>query len=144
MPSYPREKIQEIQDRVDIERVIGRTVSLKRQGNRLVRLCPFHKEKSPSFGVDPQKKLFHCFGCQVGGDVFAYVQRMEAVDFGEAGRILAPGGGVGLSNLGARLQALYGPDASLTLDALSPHGTCAQLTLPLLPLNAHDATLPDC
>lgn len=89
MPSYPREKIQEIQDRVDIERVIGRTVSLKRQGNRLVGLCPFHKEKSPSFGVDPQKKLFHCFGCQVGGDVFAYVQRMEAVDFGEAVRILA-------------------------------------------------------
>lgn len=55
-----------------------------------------------------------------------------------------PGGGVGLSNLRARLQALYGPDASLTLDALSPHGTCAQLTLPVLPLNAHDATLPDC
>ncbi|MFO0727636.1 MAG: DNA primase [Myxococcota bacterium] len=100
MRNIPREKIQEVLDRVDIERVIGRTVALKRQGNRLVGLCPFHKEKSPSFSVDPQKKLFHCFGCQVGGDVFGFVQRMEAVDFGEAVRMLAKEVGVVLPEHG--------------------------------------------
>lgn len=55
-----------------------------------------------------------------------------------------PGGGAGLANLRARLQALYGAAASLELHALSPHGTCAQLTLPALAATAHDATLPDC
>lgn len=98
--SFPREKILEILDRVDIERVIGRTVSLKRQGARLSGLCPFHKEKSPSFSVDPQKKLYHCFGCKAGGDVFDFVMRMETVEFPEAVRMLAREVGVELPERG--------------------------------------------
>lgn len=92
----PREKIQEIVDRVDIERVIGRHLTLKKQGARLVGLCPFHKEKSPSFSVDPRKKLYHCFGCQVGGDVIDFVKRIEHVEFPDAVRILARETGVEL------------------------------------------------
>lgn len=98
--SFPREKILEILDRVDIERVIGRTVTLKRQGARLSGLCPFHKEKSPSFSVDPQKKLYHCFGCKAGGDVFDFVMRMETVEFPEAVRMLAREVGVELPERG--------------------------------------------
>lgn len=94
MASIPPDKLQEVRDRVDIERVIGRTVPLKKQGARLVGLCPFHSEKSPSFSVDAVKKLFHCFGCQAGGDVFDFVQRVEGVEFPEAVRIVARETGV--------------------------------------------------
>lgn len=86
---FPPEKITEIRERADIERIVGRSVQLARRGNRLVGLCPFHPEKTPSFGVDPQKKLFHCFGCQAGGDVFDFVMRMEALEFYDAVRFLA-------------------------------------------------------
>ncbi len=94
--SIPREKILEILDRVDIEKVIGRSVTLKRQGARLSGLCPFHKEKSPSFSVDPAKKLYHCFGCKAGGDVFDFLMRVEAIEFPEAIRMLAREVGVDL------------------------------------------------
>jgi DNA primase len=96
MASIPQDKVQEIRDRLDIERVIGRTVQLKRQGNRLTGLCPFHSEKSPSLSVDPQKKLFHCFGCHAGGDAFDFIMRMESVEFVEAARMLAREFGVDL------------------------------------------------
>ena len=96
MATIPAEKIDEIRDRIDIASVIGRTVDLRRQGHRLTGCCPFHQEKTPSFSVDPVKKLFHCFGCGVGGDVFGYVMRHEAVEFPEAVRILAREAGVQL------------------------------------------------
>ncbi|MCK6551820.1 DNA primase, partial [Myxococcota bacterium] len=81
--SIPAEKIAEVRDRADIERIVGRSVRLTKRGNRLVGLCPFHSEKTPSFGVDPQKKLYHCFGCQAGGDVFDFVMRLEGLSFVE-------------------------------------------------------------
>lgn len=96
MVSIPPEKIQEVRDRVDIERVIGQVVSLKKQGRRLSGLCPFHREKSPSFSVDPIAKLYHCFGCHVGGDAFDFVMRHESVDFPTAVRRLAREFGVEL------------------------------------------------
>ena len=94
MSNIPREIIQEVLDRVDIERVIGRSVQLKSMGARLSGLCPFHKEKSPSFYVDKVKKLYHCFGCKAGGDVFSFVMKMESVEFPEAIRIVAKECGV--------------------------------------------------
>lgn len=96
MVAIPPEKIQEVRDRVDIERVIGQVVSLKKQGRRLSGLCPFHREKSPSFSVDPVSKLYHCFGCHVGGDAFDFVMRHESVDFPTAVRKLAREFGVEL------------------------------------------------
>jgi DNA primase len=94
MSTIPPEKIAEIRDRIDIERVIGRSVRLTRKGQRAWGLCPFHKEKSPSFSVNPELKLFHCFGCQAGGDVFHFVMRVEGVEFREAALMLAKEAGV--------------------------------------------------
>lgn len=64
-------------------------VSLKRRGRVFVGLCPFHEERTPSFHVDPEKKLFYCFGCQAGGDVFRFIEKYEHKSFGEAVRHLA-------------------------------------------------------
>jgi DNA primase len=73
----------------DIVDVIGAVLPLKRAGANFVALCPFHKEKTPSFNVNPQRQIFHCFGCQKGGDVFTFVKDYEGVGFSEAVRRLA-------------------------------------------------------
>jgi DNA primase len=81
-----REQVRAASDIVD---VIGSYVPLKRAGANFVALCPFHKEKSPSFNVHPQRQIYHCFGCQKGGDVFSFLMEYEGVDFPEAIRRLA-------------------------------------------------------
>src|ERR1700677_570822 len=81
-----RERIRNASDIVD---VIGSYLPLKRAGANFVALCPFHKEKSPSFNVNPQKQIFHCFGCHKGGDVFSFVKEYENIDFPDAVRRLA-------------------------------------------------------
>src|SRR5512133_2611226 len=73
----------------DIVDVIGAVLPLKRAGANFVALCPFHKEKSPSFNVNPQRQIFHCFGCHKGGDVFRFIQEYESLSFPEAVRRLA-------------------------------------------------------
>lgn len=77
-----------IRDRVDIADVVGHHVSLKRAGQNLVGLCPFHQEKSPSFSVSPSKQMFYCFGCKAGGDVFAFVTKITGATFPEVLREL--------------------------------------------------------
>jgi DNA primase len=84
MATISAEKISEVRDRIDIERVVGRAIRLQKRGRRLIGLCPFHNEKTPSFGVDAEKKLYHCFGCGAGGDVFDFVMRIEGISFPEA------------------------------------------------------------
>ena len=81
-----REQIRAASDIVDI---IGSYVPLKRAGANFTALCPFHKEKSPSFNVNPQKQIFHCFGCHKGGDVFTFVKEYENIGFMDAVRRLA-------------------------------------------------------
>ncbi|MGZ3519480.1 MAG: DNA primase [Vulcanimicrobiaceae bacterium] len=85
---------REILARVDIASFIGAYVPLRKRGNDLVGLCPFHGEKTPSFHVHPDKGFFKCFGCQAGGDVFNFVMKLEGVPFPEAVRILAARTGV--------------------------------------------------
>jgi DNA primase len=81
-----RERVRNANDIVD---VIGSYLPLKRAGANFVALCPFHKEKTPSFNVNPHRQIFHCFGCHKGGDVFEFVMQYDSVDFPEALRRLA-------------------------------------------------------
>jgi DNA primase len=92
-----REQIDAIKRRVDIAAVIAeRGITLRRVGRTLFGLCVFHEEKTPSFAVSPERGLFHCFGCSVGGDVFGFVMRVDRVSFPEAVRLLAKRVGIEL------------------------------------------------
>ena len=85
----PPALLEQIRAANDIVEVVGGYVPLKRAGANFVALCPFHKEKSPSFNVNPQRQIFHCFGCHKGGDVFAFVKEYENIGFMDAVRRLA-------------------------------------------------------
>lgn len=89
MARYSDELIDEIRRSNDIVDVISQYVNLKRSGRNFFGLCPFHNEKSPSFSVSPDKQIFHCFGCGVGGDVFRFVSKIENISFREAVETLA-------------------------------------------------------
>ncbi len=93
---FDRGVIAEIHARVDIASLIGQYVQLKKRGNDLVGLCPFHGEKTPSFHVHPDRGFFKCFGCGAGGDVLAFVQKMENLPFGDAVRMLGSKAGIQL------------------------------------------------
>ncbi len=96
MPYYSDELIEEVRQKSDIVDIIGSRVSLKKNGSRYVGLCPFHNEKTPSFSVTPQKQMFYCFGCHVGGNVFSFLQKYENCTFPEAMQILADRAGITL------------------------------------------------
>src|SRR5437879_3815554 len=81
--------LEQIRAASDIIDVIGSYLPLKRAGANFVALCPFHKEKTPSFNVNSHRQIFHCFGCHKGGDVFTFVQEYENITFPEAVRRLA-------------------------------------------------------
>ena len=89
MVRYSEELIEEVRNSTDIVDIIGQYVTLKRSGRNFLGLCPFHKEKSPSFSVSPDKQIFHCFGCNVGGDVLRFVSKIENLSFRETIEMLA-------------------------------------------------------
>ncbi len=89
MARYSDEIIDEIRQSNDIVDVISQYVRLKRSGRNFFGLCPFHNEKSPSFSVSPDKQIFHCFGCGVGGNVFTFLMKIEGISFFEAIQMLA-------------------------------------------------------
>ena len=76
MVRYSEELIDEIRSRNDIVDVVSQYVNLKRSGRNFMGLCPFHKEKSPSFCVSADKQIFHCFGCGVGGNVIHFISKI--------------------------------------------------------------------
>jgi DNA primase len=88
------DQIEEIRRKVDIVELISETVSLKKAGRNWRGLCPFHDEKTPSFMVSPERQMFKCFGCGIGGDCFKFVMERERLEFGEALRLLADRAGV--------------------------------------------------
>jgi DNA primase len=90
------DSVRQVREAVDIVEVISAHTDLKRQGAQMMGLCPFHEERSPSFSVDPQEKLYHCFGCGVAGDVFNFVMEKDGLGFVEAVEILADRYGVEL------------------------------------------------
>ena len=89
MVRYSDELIEEIKSSNDIVDVISKYVTLKRSGRNFFGLCPFHKEKSPSFAVSPDKQIFHCFGCGAGGNVIHFISKIEGLDFKDTLEILA-------------------------------------------------------
>ena len=89
MPRYSDEIIEEVRQSNDIVDIISQYVHLKRSGRNFFGLCPFHNEKSPSFSVSPDKQIFHCFGCGVGGNVFTFLMKIEGISFIEAVQTLA-------------------------------------------------------
>lgn len=98
LPRISREQIEAIKASVDFAALAAeRGVVLRRKGRQLYALCPFHKEKTPSFTISPERGLFHCFGCGVGGDLFGFVMRFDGVHFPEALRMLAERTGVALA-----------------------------------------------
>lgn len=92
----PREVIDEIRYRCDIEEVISSYVTLKRAGSNRHGLCPFHSEKTPSFTVFPATKSFYCFGCGAGGDVISFIQKVENLDYVGAIEYLAARAGIAI------------------------------------------------
>ena len=89
MAGFSQATLERIRAASDIVDVIGSYLPLKRAGANFTALCPFHKEKTPSFNVNPHRQIFHCFGCHKGGDVFTFVKEYENIGFGDAVRRLA-------------------------------------------------------
>jgi DNA primase len=85
----PEETIEALRERIDIVDLVGRYISLRQSGRSFKGLCPFHDEKTPSFHVNPERDVFHCFGCGVGGDAFQFVMRHDNLSFPESVRVLA-------------------------------------------------------
>ena len=96
---YSDEIIEEVRQTNDIVDVISQYVRLKRSGRNYFGLCPFHNEKSPSFSVSPDKQIFHCFGCGVGGNVFTFLTKIEGIGFVEAVQTLAERANIQLPTL---------------------------------------------
>ncbi|MBN1576093.1 MAG: DNA primase [Chitinispirillaceae bacterium] len=112
MPPFNDNSKEEVRSRTDIAAVIGRYVTLKPSGQTLKGLCPFHKEKTPSFHVNPVQGFYHCFGCGKGGDVFSFIQEIEGIGFAEALAMLAEECGVTLQRFS--LQYSSGGETSGT------------------------------
>lgn len=89
MGPIPEEFLDSVRSGVDIVELISEYVPLKRSGQNYMGLCPFHREKTPSFSVSPAKQIFYCFGCGAGGNVFSFLMKMENLPFLEAVEILA-------------------------------------------------------
>ena len=99
MVRYSEEIIEEVRNANDIVDVVSQYVTLKRSGRNFFGLCPFHKEKSPSFSVSPDKQIFHCFGCGVGGNVIHFLSKIEGINFVETLQALAERGNIQLPKL---------------------------------------------
>ena len=97
MALYTKGSKDKVRDAVDFVELVGARTELRRAGPaRYEGLCPFHEERTPSFGIDPTQKVYYCFGCQASGDVFTFVQETEGVDFRGALELLAERYGIEL------------------------------------------------
>ncbi len=114
MPLFPDSVLDEVRNSVSIVSLISEYVALKKRGKNHVARCPFHSEKTPSFNVNEDKQIFHCFGCGVGGDVFKFVTMVEQISFPEAVRLLAEKCGIVLPRPSAR----EAPDAGAASDSM--------------------------
>ncbi|MDD4362622.1 MAG: DNA primase, partial [Atribacterota bacterium] len=93
---YSEDVLNEIRNKLDIVELISEYISLKPSGRSYKGLCPFHQEKTPSFMVDSQRQIFHCFGCGEGGNIFSFIMKIEKVNFPEAIELMAEKAGIEL------------------------------------------------
>jgi DNA primase len=110
MLKVPDNVIAEIRDRVDMVELIGGYVNLKRSGRNFLGLCPFHQEKTPSFNVNPERHIYHCFGCGVTGDAYRFLMEHDHLSFPEALRDLAGRVGIDLAPYERRGGEISGDD----------------------------------
>jgi len=104
--SQHRDDVKEaIRERADIVEVVSEYLTLKKSGVNYQGLCPFHNEKTPSFSVNPEKRIFHCFGCGVGGDVFKFIEKIENLNFFEALQFLGKKYGIEVKEKGQNSAA---------------------------------------
>jgi len=97
LPRFNRQQIDELKARIDFAALLTeRGIAVRRQGQHLFALCPFHEERTPSFVVTPHRGLYHCFGCGLGGDVIGFLVRYDRMSFVQAVRMLAARAGVEL------------------------------------------------
>ncbi len=120
---YDESAAGRVKDAADIAAVIGRHVTLARSGSGLKGLCPFHKEKTPSFHVSPQRQAFHCFGCGAGGDVFTFLMNYMGISFRDALEELAAEYGIDVSrdapaDPGGNLRRMIAEAHSFFVDCL--------------------------
>ncbi|MFP6590533.1 MAG: DNA primase [Candidatus Latescibacterota bacterium] len=94
MPLIPEETIERVKAATDIVEVVSEHVQMRQAGRNWLGLCPFHNEKTPSFNVQPELQIYHCFGCGVGGDVVKFLQEIDRVSFVEAVTFLAERAGI--------------------------------------------------
>ena len=94
MALFTKDTIDRVRDAVDMVQLVGEKTDLRRVGTRWTGLCPFHDERTPSFSVNAEEKLYYCFGCGEGGDAFKFIQQTEALEFQEAVELLAERSGV--------------------------------------------------
>ena len=87
MPRIARQSIDQVQAAADLVEIVGHYTQLKKSGANFMGCCPFHEEKTASFSVNPTEKLYYCFGCGEGGNLFSFVQRKENLDFAQARRV---------------------------------------------------------
>jgi DNA primase len=115
---YTDDDIRRVRDSVDIVDLISGYVSLKKRGKNWLGLCPFHSEKTPSFNVNPDKQIFHCFGCGVGGDAFKFLELQKGLNFPESVRELAGRSGIALPESRPRPENRKAQDERKTLLAV--------------------------
>lgn len=110
--------IAQIKARLPISEVVGSYIKLERAGSNLRAVCPFHKEKTPSFNVSPSRDAYYCFGCAKGGDIFTFVQEIEGISFPEALKILADRAGIQLPERGSQYLAEKKDDKERLVDLM--------------------------
>lgn len=115
----PMDQVAQVREKTDLISLIAEFIPLKKIGRNFTALCPFHSEKSPSFVVSPERQIWHCFGCSVGGDCFSFLMQYERIEFPEALRILAKRAGVELKRSSTFNSTASAKEKIFTLNRLA-------------------------